>query len=192
MHRRSCWLSPLSHVAASSSLALQCVQRCWRSSLPYRCTIWSKLQICLLKRVFMPSHYTRSPILVFSLYEILCLTPLISVQRAICACYTFLHSFALCSVCRQPWRPLGSGSDGAKSWERGEGLGGKLNFPAPKPYDVKCAVPQAPMAGAHSWKRFPRRDRRPGEPNYSNKEFVTNQEQLNKYPCYRIRDTQSL
>ena len=53
------------------------------------------------------------------------------------------------------------------------------------------SVLQVPMIGTHSWKRESTRDNEPSGPN-DTRRIITNQKQQNKYPCYRIRDTQSL
>ena len=50
---------------------------------------------------------------------------------------------------------------------------------------------RVPTVGTHSWKRIQRRDSDPGGPNDTQR-IITNQKQQIKYPCYRIRDTQSL
>ena len=54
------------------------------------------------------------------------------------------------------------------------------------------AMRQAPMAGASDWKCGPRRDSSPIGPNYTKGKTHYRLETTELYPCYCIRDTQSL
>ena len=53
-------------------------------------------------------------------------------------------------------------------------------------------VQQAPTSGAHHWKRGPRRDSHPTRPNYTKGQIHYRSETTKLYPCYHIRDIQSL
>ena len=68
-----------------------------------------------------------------------------------------------------------------------------LLAPKPKSYEARSSISMlgVPTVGTHSWKRIQRGDSDPGGPN-DTRRIITNQKQQIKYPCYRIRDTQSL
>ena len=72
---------------------------------------------------------------------------------------------------------------------------GSENLLAPKPkcYGAHSSISMlgVPTVGTHSWKRIQRGDSDPGGPNDTQR-IITNQKQQIEYPCYRIRDAQSL
>ena len=50
---------------------------------------------------------------------------------------------------------------------------------------------EVPTVGTHELEAYPRGDSDPSGPNDTQR-IITNQKQQIKYPCYRIRDAQSL
>ena len=107
---------------------------------------------------------------------------------------TLLCAFLRCNLLRvrmsdtarsQPWTPPGRGSDRATSG------GGLREAESNQLRNQMMRNGEPPRMGPplEAWQT---RDRRPVGTISQCKGWITNQEQHNKYPCYRIRDTQSL
>ena len=101
---------------------------------------------------------------------------LCAAQRCMSACRT--------RVAANPGGPQG----GAQTGRRWGGAGGKLSQSGSETNDAQW---RAPTDGAPTGSVASERTTPCGH-NFPMQRMITNQEQQNKYPCYRIRDTQSL